>query len=70
MKKLGFIFVFTLAVSPLCAQNAQSQDDYYTGYEGVVLGERAPRSATDAIAEQATQVPVDYYLPFEARAWY
>ncbi|WP_428055943.1 ankyrin repeat domain-containing protein [Candidatus Avelusimicrobium alvi] len=61
MKKLGFIFVFTLAVSPLCAQNAQSQDDYYTGYEGVVLGERAPRSATDAIAEQATQVPGDIY---------
>lgn len=61
MKKLGFIFVFTLAVSPLCAQNAQSQDDYYTGYEGVVLGERTPRSATDAIAEQATQVPGDIY---------
>lgn len=61
MKKLGFIFVFTLAVSPLCAQNAQSQDDYYTGYEGVVLGERAPRSATDAIAEQATQIPGDIY---------
>lgn len=61
MKKLGFIFVFTLAVSPLCAQNAQSQDDYYTGYEGVVFGERTPRSATDAIAEQATQVPGDIY---------
>ena len=61
MKKLGFIFVFVLAVTPLCAQNAQSQDDYYTGYEGLVLGERTPRSATDAIAQQATQVPGDIY---------
>ena len=61
MKKLGFIFVFALAVSPLCAQTAQSQDDYYTGYEGLVLGESAPRSATDAIAQQATQVPGDIY---------
>ena len=61
MKKLGLIFVFTLAVSPLVAQNADSQDDYYTGYEGVVLGERAPRSATDAIAQQATQIPGDIY---------
>ena len=62
MKKLGFIFVFALSVTPLCAQNAQSQkDDYYTGYEGVVLGERTPRSATDAIAQQATQVPGDIY---------
>ena len=61
MKKLGLIFVFTLAVSPLVAQNADSQDDYYTGYEGVVLGERTPRSATDAIAQQATQVPGDIY---------
>lgn len=61
MKKLGFIFVFVLAVTPLCAQNAQSQDDYYTGYEGLVLGERTPRSATDAITQQATQVPGDIY---------
>ena len=61
MKKLGLIFVFALAVTPLCAQKAQSQDDYYTGYEGLVLGERTPRSATDAIAEQATQVPGDIY---------
>ncbi len=61
MKKLGLIFVFALAVAPLCAQKAQSQDDYYTGYEGLVLGERTPRSATDAIAEQATQVPGDIY---------
>ena len=61
MKKLGLIFVFTLAVSPLVEQNADSQDDYYTGYEGVVLGERAPRSATDAIAQQATQIPGDIY---------
>ena len=62
MKKLGFIFVLTLAAAPLCAQNATTQGgDYYTGYEGVVLGERQPRSATDAIAEQATQVPGDIY---------
>ena len=61
MKKLGLIFVFALAVTPLCAQEAQSQDDYYTGYEGLVLGERTPRSATDAIAQQATQVPGDIY---------
>ena len=61
MKKLGFIFVFALAVSPLCAQKAQSQSDSYTGYEGVVLGERTPRSATDAAAKQATQVPGDIY---------
>jgi len=61
MKKLSAVFVFTLAVLPLCAQNAQTGDDYYTGYEGLVLGESAPRSATDAIAKQAVQDPGDIY---------
>lgn len=61
MKKISAVFVFTLAVLPLCAQNAKTGDDYYTGYEGLVLGERAPRSATDAIAKQAVQDPGDIY---------
>lgn len=61
MKKIGFVFVFALAVLPLCAQNAQNTNDSYTGYEGLVLGERTPRSATDTIADQATQVPGDIY---------
>ena len=43
MKKIGLVFVFALAVLPLCAQNAQNTNDSYTGYEGLVLGERTPR---------------------------
>ena len=61
MKKIGFVFVFALAALPLCAQTAQNTNDSYTGYEGLVLGERTPRSATDTIADQATQVPGDIY---------
>ncbi len=62
MKKLSVILVLALAALPLCAQDAQTGDDYYTGYEGLVLGESAPRSATDAIAEHATQpIPGDIY---------
>ncbi len=61
MKKIGLVFVFALAVLPLCAQNAQNTNDSYTGYEGLVLGERTPRSATDTIASQAAQVPGDIY---------
>lgn len=61
MKKLGYIFVFVIAATPVFAQNTSKQNDYYTGYEGLVLGERTPRSATDVIAEQATQVPGDIY---------
>lgn len=62
MKKLSVILVLALAVLPLCAQDTPKGDDYYTGYEGLVLGEKAPRSATDAIAEHATQeVPGDIY---------
>lgn len=61
MKKLSVVFVLTMAVLPLCAQQAKTGDDYYTGYEGLVLGESAPRSATDAIAQQAVQTPGDIY---------
>ena len=61
MKKIGFVFVFLFVSLPLCAQTAQNTNDSYTGYEGLVLGERTPRSATDTIADQATQVPGDIY---------
>lgn len=57
MKKLSTILILSLsAVAAVAAQN-----DYYTGYEGLVLGESAPRSATDAISEQAAQTPGDIY---------
>ena len=57
MKKLSTILLLTLsAVAAVAAQN-----DYYTGYEGLVLGESAPRSATDAIEEHATQTTGDIY---------
>lgn len=61
MKKISVVFVLALAVLPLGAQEAQTENDYYTGYEGLVLGESAPRSATDAIVQQAVQTPGDIY---------
>lgn len=55
MNKLSAVFVLTILVLPLCAQNNKKETEYYTGYEGVVLGEKTPRSATDSIAQQAVQ---------------
>ncbi len=60
--KLHFTLAVTFVSLPLVVNGAPKQNnDYYTGYEGVVLGERTPRSATDAITKQATQIPGDIY---------
>ena len=60
--KLHLSLAFTLVSLPLIANGAPAENnDYYTGYEGLVLGEKSPRSATDAITEQATQQPGDIY---------
>lgn len=61
MNKTNLVWLLMLASLPLVAQDNKS--NYYTGYEGVVLGEKAPRSATDAVTQQVLQqdVPGDIY---------
>ena len=58
IKKGSLLFACTLLFG---VANAAQQDTNYTGYEGVVLGEKNARSATDAITEQATQDLGDIY---------
>lgn len=60
-KNLHLSLALSLALFPVLPIGANAQAEYYTGYEGLVLGESKPRSATDAITEQATQVPGDIY---------
>lgn len=61
INKLHLTLALSLASLPMVANGAPQQEDYYTGYEGLVLGENKPRSATDAITEQVTQIPGDIY---------
>ena len=56
IKKGNLIFVLTLLATP-----AFAQQDNYKSYEGVVLGERTPRSAVAGITDQATQDLGDIY---------
>ncbi|MBR4592548.1 MAG: ankyrin repeat domain-containing protein [Elusimicrobiaceae bacterium] len=60
-QKAYLIFVLSLVALPVLAHGETQPTDSYTGYEGVVLGEKTARSATDAITEQATQTPGDIY---------
>lgn len=56
MKKLHVTFALSLVSLPMCLSAASEQ-----AYPGVVLGADSARSTTQAITEQATQIPGDIY---------